>query len=96
MSGESLPNQVACFPLGPARLRRSKMGARLSFGLDNLPSALDFREEIEKRVDALSQLRLDLLPRAFQIMHGDARRVSIFQLDRCLAYLFNLIGGQEP
>ena len=72
------------------------MGAHPSFKLDKLCCASYLGEKIEERVDALSQLRFDLLPRAFQIMHGDARRVSIFQLDRCLAYLFNLIGGQEP
>ena len=72
------------------------MGAHPSFGLDKLHCALYFGEEIEERIDALSQLRLDLLPRAFQIVHGDARRVAVFQLNGSFAHLLNFIGRQEP
>jgi hypothetical protein len=72
------------------------MGAHPSFGLDKLRCASYLWEKIEERVDALSQLRLDLLPRAFQIMHGYARRVAVFQLNGSLAHLLNFIGGQEP
>jgi hypothetical protein len=72
------------------------MGAHPSFGLDKLCCASYLGEEIEERIDALSQLRFDLLPRAFQVMHGDARRVAVFQLNGSLAHLLNFVGRQEP
>ncbi len=72
------------------------MGAHPFFGLDKLCCASYLREKIEKRIDALSQLRFDLLPRAFQVMHGDARCVAVFQLNGSLAHLLNFIGRQEP
>lgn len=72
------------------------MGAHPSFKLDKLCCASYLGEKIEERVDALSQLRFDLLPRAFQIMHGDPCRVAVFQLNGSLAHLLNFIGRQEP
>jgi hypothetical protein len=56
----------------------------------------DFGKEIEEGVDALPQLRFDLLPRSFEDMHRDARGVTVFQLNGCLAYLFDFIRGQQP
>jgi hypothetical protein len=59
-------------------------------------SVLDLRKKIEERIDALPQLRLNLLPRALQNMHGDTSRIAVFQLDRSVVYRLNFIGGQKP
>jgi hypothetical protein len=59
-------------------------------------SALDLGVKVEERVDAQPKLRLDLLPRSFQNMHGDMRFVAILQRNRSLAYTCYLIGGQQP
>ncbi|ACO32092.1 hypothetical protein ACP_2701 [Acidobacterium capsulatum ATCC 51196] len=57
---------------------------------------LNLREKIKKRIDALPQLRFDLLARAFQIMHRHARAIPVLQLDRRIANRFNLIFRQKP
>jgi hypothetical protein len=64
--------------------------------LDKWSVTSDLREEIEECVDTLPQLRLDLLAGAFENVHRHARRISIFQLDRRLAYFRNFVGGQKP
>jgi hypothetical protein len=59
------------------------------------PAASDFREEIEKGVDALAQLGLDLLARAFEQMHGYARVVSILEFNGRFADSGHFLGGKQ-
>jgi hypothetical protein len=59
------------------------------------PVASDFREEIEKGVDALAQLGLDLLARAFEQMHGYAGVVPILEFDGRFADASHFLGGKQ-
>jgi hypothetical protein len=83
------------FHSGTLLCARTKMGMPLHISLDS-GARSDFGKEIKERVNALPQLRLNLLTRAFKNVHGDARAVAIFQLDGGIAYFRNFIGRQEP
>ena len=92
-------------PLDPSRLchaRRTDAGGARSHrlraaGVDAElippPSRSDLRIKIEKRIQALLELGLDLLPRALQQVHGHVRFVAILQLQRRVA---NLVRPRPP
>src|ERR1700678_4255028 len=58
-------------------------------------AASDFGKEIEKGVDALAQLGLDLLARAFEQMHGYAGVVPILEFDGRFANASHFLGGKQ-
>lgn len=58
--------------------------------------ALKLRIEVKEGIQAVPELLLNLLARAFQDVHGDVCLVTICQLERCIMDLRNLALGQEP
>ena len=64
--------------------------------VQNPAARLDLRIEVEERVDAHAQLRLDLLPASFQHMHGDMRFIAVLQRYGRLAHLCYLVRREQP
>ncbi len=56
----------------------------------------DLGEKVEKRIDTLPQLRLDLLPRTLQDVHRHACLVAILQRHRGVTYAGDLVCRQQP
>ena len=64
--------------------------------VQNPAPGLDLRIEVEERVDAQPQLRLDLLAAAFQHMHRDVSLVAVLQRYGRLAHLCYLVRREQP
>jgi hypothetical protein len=58
-------------------------------------SRSDLGIKIEKRLKALPQLLFDIVLRALEHVHGDPSIVPVFELNRSIADLGDLIGGQQ-
>ena len=56
---------------------------------------LDLGEEVEKGVNALLQLCFDLVPRAFEQVQREARRVAVFEFDGAFPHPGYLVGGKQ-
>lgn len=56
----------------------------------------DLRIKVEKRIEALLQLRLDLLARALQHVHRHMRLVPVRQLERSVVNLRHFALRQQP
>ena len=59
-------------------------------------STLDFRVEIEKRVDAVAQLCLDLLATAFEDVHRHLRFVAVLERNRRGVDARDFVGRKQP
>src|SRR5262249_20099316 len=55
----------------------------------------DLRKEVEEGINALPELRLDLLARAFKQVQRYPRRVAVFEIDGTLSHPGHFFGREQ-
>jgi hypothetical protein len=68
-----------------------KTSSKVSLNLD----VSDFGVEAEEGIDALTELRFDLLFAAFENVHGNASLATVLQLDDGFSDFGDFVGGEE-